>query len=111
MLSRRSLVVISLLATSMSCFLLGVYHARGEGASRDATYDARLDAIRAELRGELFKATGGEVLTAGTSGVAEGAAPVDRAHTARGRMIAEIKEELQAEMGLLPVQLLRDRRE
>jgi hypothetical protein len=46
------------------------------------------------------------VATAGTSGRSAAKA----ADASRQRMVAEIKEQLQAEMGLLPVQLLRESR-
>ena len=44
MISRRIVVLASLLATAISCFTLGVLHARGGGAE---ARHAQLDAIRA----------------------------------------------------------------
>jgi hypothetical protein len=80
-----------------------------KAASR-ASYDAKLDAIRSEVRSELGRSSRAEttepIATAGTSGRTAGKA----ADASRQRMVAEIKEQLQAEMGLLPVQLLRDSR-
>jgi hypothetical protein len=111
MISRRLLVVIALISTAGFFFLLGDFHARaGNGAER-AEYDARLDAIRAEVRSEIGRSREPEIV-AGTSGdvpATESAKPT-RAQTARARMVAEIKQDLQNEMGLLPLQLLRDRR-
>jgi hypothetical protein len=106
MFSRRFLAAVALITTAVSFFLLGDFHARaGNGAER-AEYDAKLDALRAELRNRFNGRAGGpEAL--GTSGVAQGPTPTE---AARARMVAEIKQELQNEMGLLPVQLLRDRR-
>jgi hypothetical protein len=76
-----------------------------------ASYDAKLDAIRAEVRTELGRTNRAEALVpAGTTGQTAGRADAGNAPSARSRMIAEIKKELQHEMGLMPVTLLRDRR-
>jgi hypothetical protein len=112
MVSRRFAISTSLLATAVSFFTLGVVHSRRIEAG--ASYDAKLDAIRAEVRTELGRKrpTDG-VVPAGTTGQTGGrpepgdAGPVV---SSRSRMIAEIKKELQHEMGLMPVTLLRDRR-
>jgi hypothetical protein len=115
MISRRFLIVISLLTTATSFFLLGVFHTQKQDRLERATYEARLDALRAEMRAQVEKATGGDLLAEGTSGVTHqktGSPAVrkERPLTPRDRMIADIKRELQDEMGLLPVKLLRDRR-
>ena len=104
MVSRRFLVVISLLTTAAAFFLLGVFHARTDDAAVRAAYDAKLDALRAEVRSQLGKATAAERRARGD----DAATPrTGRAATARpasrARMIAEIKRELQSEMGLLPL--------
>ena len=111
MVSRRFLVVISLLTTATCFFLLGTFHSRGDEALQRATYDAQLDALRAEMRHEVMRATGEDLLAAGTTGVKPDAPSAARGtQSARERIVAEIKREIQDEMGLLPVQLLRDRR-
>src|SRR5918995_3038205 len=102
MVSRRTVFSTSILATAVSFFTLGVVHSRSE----DASYDAKLEAIRAEVRIELGRTrTSDAVVPAGTSG--QTAARADSAEivpgAARTRMIAEIKKELQHEMGLMPV--------
>ena len=51
MVSRRLAFVTSILATAISFFTLGVVHSRRTEAG--ASYDAKLDAIRAEVRTEL----------------------------------------------------------
>src|SRR5262249_3192515 len=48
--------------------------------------------------------------TAQTAGTAGRASDLTPSAAARARMVAEIKQQLQSEMGLLPVQMLRDRR-
>ena len=106
MVSRRTVFSTSILATAISFFTLGVVHSRTEA---DASYDAKLDAIRAEVRSELGRTRRVEaaVVPAGTSGQSSGR---EEGKAARSKMIAEIKTELQREMGLVPVTLLRDRR-
>jgi hypothetical protein len=105
MISRRVVFFTSIVATAVSFFTLGVLQARRGEASTRTAYDARIQEIRDELRRQ-------ETVAAGTSGT------LARAHddneeslpASRTQMMAEIKEELQREMGLLPVHLLRDRR-
>src|SRR6185312_12383588 len=101
-------------ATAISFFTLGVIHSRRADLASRAIYDAKLDALQAEVRSELGDSRRvPAVVPAGTSGhlprAREGVAdPKDAA--ARARMISDIKQQLQSEMGLLPVQLLRERR-
>jgi len=109
--SRRLVFVAAILATAVSSFTLGIMHSRRDGSAANASYDAKLEAIRSEMRAQLGKPVAGDgVRPAGTSGKTSRAKDDDAAPVARARMVAEIKEELQAEMGLLPVHLLRDRR-
>ncbi len=110
MMSRRLIFTTSILATAILFFIVGAVHSRSRDAANRASYDAKLDAIRSEVRSELGRSSRAEtteaVATAGTSGRTAGKA----ADASRQRMVAEIKEQLQAEMGLLPVQLLRESR-
>src|SRR5690242_12870328 len=109
MVSRRLLFAVSILATAVSCFTLGVVHARRTDALVASAYDAKIDAIRTEVRTTLGRAAkNAPVVAAGTAGHAKDDAPTSAA--SRARMVAQIKAELQSEMGLLPVNLLRDRR-
>jgi trypsin-like peptidase len=115
MVSRRLIFVSSILATATSFFTLGVVHSWRNDAATGTSHDATLDAIRAEVRTELRKARGTDgVVPAGTAGlVAVGKGGANAAVpglSARARMVAEIKQQLQSEMGLMPLQLLRDRR-
>ena len=76
-------------------------------ASVRAAYDARLEALRDEVHRELGK----DPLPAGTSGETTRPRAAGKVlQGTRAQMVAEIKEELQSEMGLLPVHLLRERR-
>jgi hypothetical protein len=110
MISRRFLVLIAVITTATSFFLLGVFHARAGDAADRAAYDAKLDAIRAEVKSQLGMTRRGDVLPAGTSGGNTWDASPAPNEATRANMVAEIKQELQNEMGLLPLQLLRDRR-
>ena len=110
MASRRFLDLIAIISTATSFFLLGVFHARAGDAADRAAYDAKLDAIRAEVKSQLGTTHRGDVLPAGTSGGETWDAGSRAPGSARANIVAEIKQELQNEMGLLPLQLLRDRR-
>ncbi len=111
MVSRRFVYLVCILATAVSCFTLGVMHARRTDALVANAYDAKIDAIRAEVRTTLGRTgrASAVVNAAGTAGRAKDDASSPNA-AARARMVAQIKQELQNEMGLLPVQMLRDRR-
>lgn len=109
MVSRRLLTAVTLLTTAVSFFLLGVFHARTDDAFELASYDAKLDAVRAEVRSELIRARHADTRARGTSGETP-TSDHSEADASRNRLIAEVKQELQAEMGLVPVQLLRERR-
>src|SRR5882724_3249178 len=112
MMSRRLIFTTSILATAILFFIVGAVHSRSRDAASRASYDAKLDAIRSEVRSELGRSSRGEgpeaVATAGTSTRAAGKAAA--ADASRQRMVTEIKEQLQSEMGLLPVHLLRQSR-
>jgi S1-C subfamily serine protease len=110
MVSRRLVFVASMLATAISCFTLGVVHARRSDALVANAYDAKIDAIRTEVRTTLGRTerSSAVVNTAGTAGHAKDDSSTSGA--ARARIVAEVKQELQNEMGLLPLQMLRDRR-
>ena len=111
MVSRRFLVLISIITTAVSFFT-----ARRLPRARRAT--PRLGRVRRQARSDPRRGAqrssgqtrAAEVVPAGTSGGGTGrrAARADRARARE--MVAEIKQELQSEMGLLPLQLLRDRR-
>src|SRR5260221_3246232 len=110
MISRRIAFITSILATAVSCFTLGVFHARLADGS-DGVMGARLDAFREELRLALTRDPS-VAMSEGTTGVvgSKSDAGVDQAEGDRARMVSEIKEQLRNEMGLLPVRLFRERR-
>jgi trypsin-like peptidase len=107
MISRRVVVALSLLTTAVSCFTLGVILTRNRSADR-AIYNATLEQMRSEMRIELGRARATDaVVPAGTAGRIGEQVP---SYGSRERLMAEIKQDLQREMGLLPLHLLRDRR-
>jgi len=108
--SRRLLLLLALTTTAFVFFALGAFRVRSGEALDRATYDAELDAIRAEVRSELGRGPHADAVPAGTSGRGAAEASGVSAASARARMVTEIKQELQDEMGLLPVRLLRERR-
>ena len=127
MVSRRLVFVTSIVATAISSFTLGVLRTRRADVTTRTTYDAQIEALRAEMRSQLghvqktsdpVKSTAslGPAGTIGKSVPKEAAVDTASAGdaapstSARAKMVAEIKQELQNEMGLLPVHLLRDRR-
>src|SRR4051794_17844284 len=106
MMSRRLIFTISILATAIFFFTIGAVQSRRDVAANRASYDAKLDAIRTEVRSQLGRAGRAEaVVPAATSGRV-----VAKGDGGRASIVAEVKEQLQEEMGLLPLHLLRDRR-
>src|SRR5471032_1552596 len=118
MMSRRLVLPASIFATAILFFTFGVVHSHRTDAASRASYDAKLDAIRSDFRLELGKSPRIDaVVPAGTGGrMSAGKGDTGDAGDAiasgasRASMVAEIKDQLQTEMGLLPVHLLRERR-
>jgi hypothetical protein len=101
MADRRAFpAVISALIAALAFFGLGNYL----GARQTADSAERLASLRAEV--DLLRLRD-SVETAGTTGHSD--PTMDAA--SRDALISEVKEQLQAEMGLLPVNLLRERRD
>jgi len=108
MVVRRLVAAAALLTTATSFFTFGRIHSRRTDAAVRASYDAKLEALRRDIaKGERTDA----VVPAGTSGRV---LPRTREEIAdarsQARIITEVKKQLQSEMGLLPLTLLRDRR-
>src|SRR5688500_2606973 len=75
-----------------------------------AANDARLTALRDEMARSILEMRGGVPLVSGTKGDGAGDV-VAAAGNAQSAIVDEIKRQLQSEMGLFPVRLLRERRE
>ncbi|MCC7417638.1 MAG: trypsin-like peptidase domain-containing protein [Acidobacteria bacterium] len=106
MIPRRVVVLSSFVATAASFFTLGVLHSRGADASVRASYQAELDALRAEKIALAQRSLAVPAVPAGTAGLG----PSFDSPALQAKMIAEIKEQLEAEMGLVPLNLIRERR-
>ena len=103
MSTRRVLPTVIVLAFAFTFFGLGNYLA----ARQSATSDGHIAALRAEI--ELLRQRDGQVTT-GTSGRLPGAPASRMDDDSRAAIVADVKRELSVEMGLLPLTLLRDRR-
>jgi hypothetical protein len=111
---RRSSVYVFLVlfVVAVLFFGLGGYSAEVENQRVLADRDAKIDALRADVTRELAvlrNAQGPRV--AATMGASGPAHDPDAKTAGRTAMIDEIKRELQTEMGLVPVHLLRERRQ
>jgi S1-C subfamily serine protease len=96
--SRPVLSLLVLTVIALGCFGLGSYFGTRMAV---ASSDPRFDTLAAELA--TLKSQSALEAT-GTSGRAD--SPEDRA-----ALVADIKQQLQAEMGLMPIDLLKARRE
>jgi hypothetical protein len=109
-MSRHAVLFASIIATACAFFTLGVIHTRSSDAAVHAAYDARINSLRDEFRRQLGTDGRAAAVPEGTSGrsVSSNLEAVDPA--ARDRLMTDIKQQLQSEMGLLPLHLLRERR-
>jgi hypothetical protein len=105
---RRFLLATTLtIGTAILFFTVGQYSAQRLLARQQAESEARIDALRAELhRSIAHREDAAGLLPAGTSGEAAGLQA-----QSRDSLVSDIKKQLQTEMGLLPVELLRSRRQ
>ncbi|MEO8078260.1 MAG: hypothetical protein ABI818_18180, partial [Acidobacteriota bacterium] len=100
---RRAIPAVIAIAFAISFFGLGGYLA----ARQNATSDERIATLRAEV--ELLRQRQAHQAI-GTSGRAAPAAVAMMDMANRAAIVDEVKRELTAEMGLLPLTLLRERR-
>ena len=70
MIVRRLIVLVCTVATAAVFFALGTFYSRRVDAAVNASYDARLDALREELQRALARSEDAEGATVGTSGTA-----------------------------------------
>ena len=95
-------------------FALGVLQARRTDDAARSHYQSEINALRTELRTEIgHRPPDGPSATAGTAGRVAGQAEATAAAPGvdvRATIVADVKEQLRSELGLLPVPLLRDRR-
>ncbi len=89
-------------------FALGTYTAERINARDMANRDQRIEALRRELVRGLSDVR--ETHTSGTTGTASEHGEDKAAAVGQATIVEEVKKQLRSEMGLLPVQLLRERR-
>lgn len=111
-MSVRRLVLYAGLTFSLSslAFSLGSWTAQRSMALQLAENDARLSALQDDMARNILRRREGAVLPSGTDGRRQPDA-VPAEGFAQSAIVDEVKRQLQAEMGLLPVRLLRERRE
>ena len=102
MSNRRAVPAVLATAFALLFFGLGNYL----GARQNAESDERLAALRAEV--DLLRKR--QPAATGTSGTPARATAALNDDANRAQIVADVKRQLQDEMGLLPLTLLRDRR-
>ena len=111
-MSLRRVVLYAGLTFSLSslAFSLGSWSAQRSMAQQIADNDARLSALQDNLARGILRSREGAVTPSGTDGQRQPeVVPADG--QAQSALIDEIKRQLQSEMGLMPVRLLRERRD
>jgi trypsin-like peptidase len=110
--SVRRFVLYAGLTFSVSslAFSLGSWTAQRSMAMQLAANDARLTALQENVARGILRTRERAVEPSGTIGQQPGDA-VPAAGSGQSALVDEIKRQLQSEMGLLPVRLLRERRE
>ena len=111
---RRSILYIGLTFSLASlAFSFGSWVTQRQMARRLADNDARFTALRDEMARNILEMRGGIAVPSGTQGQNFGdvVAAAGSAPSAQTAFVEEIKRQLQSEMGLFPVRLLRDRKE
>jgi hypothetical protein len=110
---RRSLIIYVGLTFSLAAlaFSFGSWVTQRQISRQLAANDARLTALRDEMAHSIFemRGTSGVPLPSGTKG--QGKTDIVSATGSQSALVDEVKRQLQMEMGLFPVRLLRDRKE
>ena len=112
-MSVRRVFLYAGLAFSLSslAFSLGSWTAQRVMAQQIADNDARLSTLQDNIARGILKTRERVVLPSGTGGIGQQPDVVPAAGLAQSALVDEIKRQLQSEMGLVPVRLLRERRE
>ena len=102
-MANRRLAVPAIVASAFAILFFGLGSFLGARPSTEADEIAALRAEIDQLRREQPIPTG----TSGTSAVVVDPTPVE----SRAALVADVKRQLQSEMGLLPINMIRDRRQ
>jgi hypothetical protein len=111
---RRSIIYIGLTFSLASlAFSFGSWVTQRQMRDQLAANDARVTALRDEMARSILEMRGGVPLVSGTKGLGkpDAVSATGAATSPHSAMVDEIKRQLQSEMGLFPVRLLRDRRD
>ncbi|HVG73267.1 MAG TPA: serine protease [Vicinamibacterales bacterium] len=111
---RRSIIYIGLTFSLASlAFSFGSWLTQREMIQQLAASDARLTTLRDEMARGILEMRGGIAFTSGTKGQeqADAVGSAGSSKSAHSAIVEEVKRQLQAEMGLFPVRLLRERKE
>jgi hypothetical protein len=111
---RRSIIYIGLTFSLASlAFSFGSWVTQRQMSRQLAANDARVTALRDEMARSILEMRGGVALPSGTKGDehADIVSAAGSTRGAHGAIIDEVKRQLQSEMGLFPVRLLRERKE
>lgn len=92
------------------CFALGAYTAQRSMSLQLAENDARISALRDEMARNILNIRQSQAGRASATGGQREPDAVGAAGSEPLPLVDEIKRQLQSEMGLLPVRLLRERR-
>ena len=111
-MSVRRIAVYAGLTFSLStlAFSMGSWTAQQSMAQQIADNDARLSALQDNLARGILRSREDAVVPSGTDGQRQPEI-VPAGGEAQSALIDEIKRQLQSEMGLMPVRLLRERRD
>ena len=110
--SVRRLVLYTGLTVSLSTLAFGVgsWSAQRTMSAQIAANDARLSALQDDVARSILRTREQAAQPSGTNGDQQADA-VPAAGSPQSALVDEIKRQLQSEMGLLPVRLLRERRD
>ena len=108
---RRSILYVGLTFSLASlAFSFGSWITQRQMAQQLAANESRLTALHDEMARSILEMRGGVAVPSGTKGQRQPDI-VAAAGSTQGAIVDEIKRQLQSEMGLFPVRLLRDRKE
>jgi hypothetical protein len=107
---RRVLYVGLTFSLASLAFSLGSWSAQRTMSQQLAHNDARLDALQNDIARSILKIREANTEPSGTDGQRQPEV-VPAGGSAQSALVDEMKRQLQSEMGLLPVRLLRERRE
>ncbi len=109
---RRSVIYAGLtFSLAALAFSFGRWSAQRSMAQQLANNDARVSALRDDMASAILKIRQAETAATPSGTIGRPSEVVPAGGSSQPALVEEIKRQLQSEMGLLPVQLLRDRKE